>query len=804
MLGRFLVFAAFSGMLTATIAYTYSFFYNNGTDNPGKNENDKAIKIARIGYHVGAVSVILTAGLFMDLLLTHQLQYTYVWSYSSYELHPPLLISTFYVGQQGSFLLWALYTSIIGLILMVYSRKHHYESSVMGIYSAIATFLVLVAILKSPFEEVWQTWPQSVHAGFIPTDGRGLNPLLENLWIVIHPPILFLGFASTAVPFAHAFSGLLRKEYKSWTNVAVPWTLFTSAVLGFGITLGGFWAYETLGWGGFWGWDPVENSSFIPWLIVVASVHTLLVQRRTGGFKRANFIMGMMPFLLVLYSTFLTRSGVLGDTSVHSFETPGMWVYVYLVILIVFFAVLGFGLYIYRVKDIPKEKINYTLTSREFALFLGAASLAIVAGFTLVGTSAPLITNFLKGKASAIDPSYYIKTNLPLAIFMAAMIGLGQLFWWKKTNHQSLLKTLQLPFTASVILTVLVIFAGMHSIAMVAFFIASAFALFVNLQIAYKIAKGNPRFMGASVAHVGIALLFIGIIASTHYDRHVTLALPQGQPAKALGYKLTYVGTSEVNNGRTAYNVVVQSGNSKFVAPLVMYPSAYNGGAIMRHPYIFSLVNYDILTHPALMAFIGRHMLTQDLYLSPQGMESASSGNGFQTNEYGIDIPLQLNRPVKYGRYTFTFKGFEVPADQRAAMMSGESFRLSSLIELTSSSGKTETISPTNYIEPDGQNKLNTVQTKSGDQFTVMDVKVDNKTKAAEITLAYLPSKKSADHSLLTKSDMPESNQQVLVIEATIKPFINLVWGGVVVMVIGFIITWRRRRSDLAKGLEGS
>ncbi|MCL5020526.1 MAG: cytochrome c biogenesis protein CcsA [Bacteroidetes bacterium] len=270
MLGQALIYVAFGGMLTATFAYTYNFFSGEA----------KSLKIARAGFHTGAIFVILAAGYLMNMVLTHQFQYTYVWSYSSYEIHPPLLISTFYVGQEGSFMLWTMYTAIIGLILMVYSRKHHYESSVMGIFSAIASFLVLMAVVKSPFEHVWQTWPQTVSKGFMPDDGRGLNPLLENLWIVIHPPILFLGFASTAVPFAHAFSGLLRKDHDNWTKVAVPWTLFTAAVLGFGITLGGFWAYETLGWGGFWGWDPVENSSFIPWLFAVASIHTLLVQRR--------------------------------------------------------------------------------------------------------------------------------------------------------------------------------------------------------------------------------------------------------------------------------------------------------------------------------------------------------------------------------------------------------------------------------------------------------------------------------------------------------------------------------------------
>ncbi len=788
MLGQALLYVAFGGMLTATFAYTYSFF----------SGEDKYLKVARSGFHVGSVAVIITAGYFMNMILTHQFQYTYVWSYSSYELHPPLLISAFYVGQEGSFMLWTMYTSIIGLILMVYSRKHHYESSVMGIFSSIAAFLVLMTMAKNPFEHVWQTWPQSVQKGFIPTDGRGLNPLLENLWIVIHPPILFLGFASTAVPFAHAFSGLLRKDHDRWTKVALPWTLFSSAVLGFGITLGGFWAYETLGWGGFWGWDPVENSSFIPWLFAVASIHTLLVQRRTGGFKRANFIMGMMPFLLVLYSTFLTRSGVLGDTSVHSFVKPGMWVYVLLVVFIAFFSILGFGLYLLRVRNIPKERINYTLTSREFALFLGASALVVIAGFTLIGTSAPLITNLIKGKPSAIDTSYYLKTNLPLAIFMAAMIGLGQLFWWKRSNSQTLLRTIQLPFVASTIVTAIVIFAGMHDIGMILFFIASSFAFFVNLEIAYKIAKGNPKFLGASLSHIGVAILFVGIIASSRYDKHVTLTLPENQPAKAFGYELTYTGPTQVDNEKTAYNVTVQSGTSSFNAPLVMYASSYNDGAIMRHPYIFSLVNYDAFTHPRLLAFIASNMLTRDLYLSPQSLEQQSTG--IETSQYGMSIPLTLNQPVTIGKYTLTFEGFQVPENERQAMIDGKPFSLGSIVKLQTADGKVEKILPTNKIIPSSASELHTVATKSGDEFTVTDVHVDNQTKQASIDLAYMPNSNSPDFALFKEAQQqPQSSKQVLVIEATIKPFINLVWSGVIIMVIGFIVTWRRRREELLK-----
>ncbi len=509
--------------------------------------------------------------------------------------------------------------------------------------------------------------------------------------------------------------------------------------------------------------------------------------------------MGMLPFLLVLYSTFLTRSGVLGDTSVHSFETPGMWVYILLVALIGFFLLLGLGLYFWRVREIPKQKIHYTLTSREFALFLGAGSLIVVAGFTLIGTSAPLITNILKGQASAIDTSFYLKTNLPLAILMAAMIGLGQLFWWKKSNSQTLLRTMQLPSTAATILTLIVIFAGMHDILMILFFLASAFALFVNLEIAYKIAKGNPRFMGASVAHIGVSLLFIGIIASARYDQHVTLSLPLGESRDAFGYKLTYVGTSQVDQEKTAYDVTVANGASEFNAPLVMYASEYNGGAIMRHPYIFSLVNYDIFSHPSLLAFIGENMLTRDLYLSPQALEEENAG-GVEASQYGVQVALNLNEPVKLGKYTMVFEGFQVPADQNQAMQDGKAFELASIIELTTPDGKIETIMPSDMIVPGSQNQLNTLKTKSGDQFTVTDIHVDDKTKQASVMIGYMPASNSPDISLLAQAQRGAQNKkEVLVIEATIKPFINLVWGGVIIMVIGFIITWRRRREELAR-----
>ncbi len=169
--------------------------------------------------------------------------------------------------------------------------------------------------------------------GFVPLDGHGLNPLLQNFWMIIHPPMLFLGFSSLAVPFVLAVAALGQRNYKNWMNSALPWVLFSALALGAGLMLGGYWAYGVLGWGGWWGWDPVENSSLVPWIVTIILVHTMLVQIVTGKLVRTNFVLAILAYLLVVYSTFLTRSGILANSSVHSFVDPGTFAYVLLVLL---------------------------------------------------------------------------------------------------------------------------------------------------------------------------------------------------------------------------------------------------------------------------------------------------------------------------------------------------------------------------------------------------------------------------------------------------------------------------------------
>ena len=269
MLGKILIYITFLASILSVVFYFLSHKYN-----------PKIKYIARGFYYAVFFGSIATSLFLLYILLTHNFQYFYVWSYSSKELPTYLLISSFFAGQEGSFLLWALFTAIIGTILIPYLNKRDYESLSMGFYSLILVFFYFLLIIKSPFNYIWDSMPEhNLEYGFTPLNGRGLNPILENFWMSIHPPILFIGYACLSVPFIIGLTGLIKKDFDNWILAAIPWNLFSVATLGLGIALGAFWSYETLGWGGYWAWDPVENSSLLPWITSVALSHTFLNQK---------------------------------------------------------------------------------------------------------------------------------------------------------------------------------------------------------------------------------------------------------------------------------------------------------------------------------------------------------------------------------------------------------------------------------------------------------------------------------------------------------------------------------------------
>jgi len=778
MIGGIVIKIAFFSALAA--AYLYYRVH--------RTQSNRWLLVARNGYHLATLSLMTSAAIMLYLILTHQFQYTYVWNYSSTDLPLPLLISTFYAGQEGSFMLWALYTAVIGVFLMQYSSRKDYEPEVMSVYSLIVSFLLLMLIVKNPFEYIWNSFPNDLIASGpipsgvtnsvvldaargiwarFPVEGKGLNPLLQNYWMVIHPQVLFSGFSAMAVPYALAVAGLMKRDYHSWIRVATPWSVFGAMVLGTGIILGGYWAYETLGWGGFWGWDPVENSSLVPWLICVASIHTTLTQRKSGAFVKTNFVLSLLTFIAVLYSTFLTRSGILGDTSVHSFVDPGMWVYWLLLGCIALFSAIGFGLLFVRMREMPKVPVEHSIVSREFALFLGAFALSFVALFVVIGTSSPIITTILKNKASAVEISYYIQTNLPLGIAITFLSGLGQLLWWKHSKTTSLLKSLAIPTVLGLATTFVVLLLGSEEFLILLFTFCSAFSLFANLQVGYGVYMGNPKFVGGSVAHVGIAIMCLGFVTSERYDEKKTVALEKNKPVEALGYTMTYVGYHPYEGEKYAFSVEVEhAGKKRIVAP-TMYYSEFTKG-VMRHP---DLINY----------------LTKDFYVAPLSLEEPTG------TEQKFEI-LKGDK-VEAGSLQVTFMDFDFSNMQKGAMVEGKDFSIG--VDLEVQDGKKKIplrvlmkntpqgpeYPPVPYVAAD----------KSSYEFTLVRLLPDRDDKSK--------SKVEISVKLPDNAAFPKK-AETLVIEASIKPYINLVWVGTVTLVVGFFLTIIRRVEEAR--LKGS
>jgi cytochrome c-type biogenesis protein CcmF len=752
MIGGILIKVAF---VTCAIS-VLSYYVNHRRATPS------LLTTGRIFYFVTVLTILATASILLNLILTHQFQYTYVWSYSSRELPTPLLISTFYAGQEGSFMLWTLFTSIIGIFLQRHSSRKGYEPQVMSVYGLILLSLLLMLIVKNPFLYVWESWTGQVAEGFVPANGRGLNPLLQNYWMVIHPQVLFSGFASMAVPYAYAIAALMKRDYRNWIRPATPWLMFGGLVLGTGIMMGGFWAYETLGWGGYWGWDPVENSSLVPWLCAIAALHTTLSQRKKGAFVRTNFVLSILCFVMVLYSTFLTRSGVLGDTSVHSFVDPGMWAYWLLIGMIVLFVSIAVFMLRSRWKEIPRPASQHSIYSREFALFLGATALVASALIVIVGTSSPIITDILYGKKSAVDISYYVTTMLPLGIIIGLLAGIGQLLWWTRTDKESLWKILRLPAIVALVIVAGLVPFGLGEPLVALFVFAAAFALVANTQVAWRIFSGNPKFAGGSIAHIGIAVMFFGFVASSKYDEKLTISLAQGKPVEALGYRLTYTGYKPVDNERYAFNVRVEKeGKSHNVAP-IMYYSSYNDG-LMRNPDIANFI-------------------TRDFYLAPLSLEQ-------KTDDAPQKVEFKRGETKDFEGLQVTFVDFDFPVDQKAAMLEGKEVRIGAKLRVKEEGGKVLVLTPAKVMNAGGQPRDDAATLEGKYEFTITGMRPDREAKEnsrVEIGMRDLRQKASTD----------AGQGDVLVAEASVKPYINLVWAGVIILLVGFLVTIVRRAQE--------
>ncbi len=495
----------------------------------------------RMAFYIHAVAVFGIIFSLFFIIYNHYFEYHYAWSHSSRTLPTHYMISCFWEGQEGSFLLWMFWHAVLGIII-IFTNKY-WEAPMMTVFATVQAFLASMILgivipgleLKlgsSPFILLRDAISAPIfdsQPNFVPADGTGLNPLLQNYWMVIHPPTLFLGFATTVIPFAYCIAGLWQKRYRDWIRPALPWALFSAAILGIGILMGAYWAYETLNFGGYWNWDPVENAVYVPWLFLVAAIHTMIIYRNSSTALKSSVVLIITSFVLILYSTFLTRSGVLGNASVHSFTDLGLSGQ--LLIYLLFFTVGAIILTIKRWKDIPTSEKEAETYSREFWIFIGALSLCLMGFQVLIPTSIPVFNTIVEmfGAVGNFAPpanqiEYYSKFQLWFGVLIAILSGVGQYFWWKKIELKQLKNSLAGPLVLTLILSaIIILLADVAKPSYIALLVAGVFTIVANLKILIGLFKTSPKLSGGAITHIGIGLVLIGILFSSGYSKVVSL-----------------------------------------------------------------------------------------------------------------------------------------------------------------------------------------------------------------------------------------------------------------------------------------
>ena len=798
-IGHFFVLLAFIASIISTIAF---FTASRKTDLIEKKSWLNFARLAFITQLIAAVIIFITI---FYICANHYFEYMYAYKHASKELEPKYLLACIWEGQEGSFLLWTIWHSILGIFIMAKSKE--WEAPVMTVIS-LAQFFLLMMLLglyigdvrlgSSPFtltrdEIAGPIFSQPNYLTFI-KDGIGLNVLLRNYWMVIHPPILFLGFASTIIPFAFAYAGIQTKRFGDWVTPALPWALFSACVLGVGIMMGGKWAYESLSFGGYWAWDPVENASLVPWLILIAGMHTMVIFKATGHSLKASYLFAFLTFIFILYSTFLTRTGVLGDTSVHAFTDAGTAINVMILLFVAAFTLPSIILLIVNLKKMPAEQKEESTNSREFWMFIGSLVFFLTAMFIIAKTSVPVYNKIFGTKIAQPEnvEFSYNKVIILVAIIIGLLSAVTQYFKYKKTAPGYILKKIAVPTVVAAIITVLLaVFypltyykmgAGFLGAAYVALF-AAIYSVIANATYIWTGLNGKLKAAGGSIAHLGFALMIAGILISSSNKEVISnsranginlqisgkdpmtketdnpqenLTLIRQVPATMGPYEVTYLRDSFGNEkGRRFYELQFQRKDKttkKIVEQFTLWPDVY----IMK--------DNNMSSNPDTKAYLGKDVFTYISYAINNKEEDtaqfkikelAEGDTAFYSN--GIII---LNRVVKNpDNGKFHFK----PTD--AALMAD--------ITLISKDSLHYQAYPLIQIDEFGVNQVDdTVYAQN------LYVKFAGVTDGKKIKLGIKESEKLIEYVTL---------------KAYVFPYINLVWLGLIIMALGIVMSAVKR-----------
>ncbi len=753
-------------------------------------------RMARQAFMVHTVSVFGIFSTLFYIIFNHQFEYFYVWSHSSHALPFKYLLSCFWEGQQGSFLLWSIWHTVLGLLVM--RSKSKWESPVLSIVSLVQVLLasMLLGLVffgekigSSPFSLLRDEmagapiFQQPNYLEFI-KDGNGLNPLLQNYWMVIHPPILFMGFASTLLPFSYGLAALWKKDYENLTPYMLRWSVFSGMILGTGIMMGGAWAYESLNFGGYWAWDPVENASLVPWIVMVAGLHTTMIYKSTGYSMKSTLLFFIFSFALVLYSTFLTRTGILGDTSVHAFTGEGSSLSYHLIFFLFLFLILGLFLFFKNFKSIPDlKKEEEALSSREFWMFIGALVLMISVVQITYTTSMPVWNKIFGTKLAITDPiTHYNK--IQIWITMLVLLGTASIYYFKfkSSNMKEVMMKILPPFVLALVFTALVSYLQeLKTVPIVLIMFASIFTVLANLFYAIRVIKWNGIKWGGSTAHIGFGLMIVGIILSSYNKRVISVnrlgvdfemgkkseeenkkesrenvLLFRGIPVRMGSYEMTYIGDT-IDGPNHFYKVRYQkreNDTGRVQEEFVLQPNAQINPkmGLVSSPDTRHYLSHDVFTY-----------VTSTVDKTKMGDTSQFKSKKVKTGD-----------SIFFSNGYMIFDGFNTQAASNQYQAINGDIAVSANLRVYNLEGNLE--------------KSNPIYVIRGNEEMVIDdtIKTYNLyTRLSKI----IPSENSA----IIDYKQPSAMEDYIIMKAILFPYINVLWIGTILMIVGFLISLYKR-----------
>ena len=583
----------------------------------------KRAHIGTLAFVIGVAAIFVAGACLALLFLYDQFEFKYVAEHSWKDLSLAYKIAAIWSGQQGSFLLWATTSAIFGLLTLGGTGK--YRRWYVTVFSLFLATLCGILCYESPFSVFQElTVGNQVYA---PDNGQGLVPSLQNYWVVIHPPTIFLGFGSLTVLFAYAMSAMLTRDLKGWVSRVRPWALVSVAVLGLGVVMGGLWAYETQGWGGFWAWDPAENVSLVPWLLTAAFIHGIIVQTTRQRWSGSNVFLGALPFLLFFYGTFLVRSGFLDKFSVHSFaemNRSALWILLgALIVAIVAFLSVWFaiGIKLARSADAPATNEGF---ARESAYRTAVIIIVGLAVSVALGMSVPFLIGLMGKEARIVEEPLYHQVVvwffLPIMLLMAIVPFLS----WKRMRFPDLMNRVAVIIGAAVCLVSITYFLGHSSWdtsamlsfpfgfqvprvpwVMLLFWFAAVTAIGNSWRLVEMFRKSKMG-VGGFVAHLGIATVMAGLILSRGLEKKQQALVMEGTPAQAMGYTVSV-------KGMTSDPATDRDNRVQFV--LASLDEKGNDPSFVANPRFF----YTAMQGADPEAFTGPHVerrLSHDIYVS--------------------------------------------------------------------------------------------------------------------------------------------------------------------------------------------